>query len=186
VNWPNRLTILRMALGPVAMILMMDPRPGFRIAALSTFLIAAATDLYDGYLARRYGWVTNLGRFLDPLADKLLVCLALIGLVRIGMVPVWAVWVIIGRELLITGLRSMAAYAGVLILPSRLGKWKTAAEVAAIIFYLALSVPVFVRAEGSLIEVLARASLLSAVFLAVISGFDYCWRNRLVVKRLLW
>jgi len=188
LNWPNRLTVLRMALGPVAMLLMLDPRPGFRIAALSAFAVAAVTDIYDGYLARRYGWVTNLGRFLDPLADKLLVSLALIGLVQIGLVPVWAAWVIIGRELLVTGLRTIAAYAGVLILPSRLGKWKTAAEESSIILYLALAVPGLAASQpsASVVEVLARATLLSAVMLAIVSGIDYARKNRSVMKRLLW
>jgi CDP-diacylglycerol--glycerol-3-phosphate 3-phosphatidyltransferase len=188
LNWPNRLTILRMALGPVAMVLMLDGRPGFRIAALTAFMVASLTDIYDGYLARRYGWVTNLGRFLDPLADKLLVSLALIGLVQIGLVPVWAAWVIIGRELLITGLRAIAAYAGVLILPSRLGKWKTVAEEGSIIFYLTLSIPALTTSSTALatLEVLARTTLFSAVILAVISGLDYVRRNRNVMKRLLW
>lgn len=177
-----------MALGPVAMVLMLDGRPGFRIGALSAFVVAAATDIYDGYLARRYGWVTNLGRFLDPLADKLLVSLGLIGLVQIGLVPVWAAWVIIGRELLITGLRAIAAYAGVLILPSRLGKWKTAAEEGSIILYLALSVTGMPGSPATIavLEVLAKAMLFSALILAVVSGLDYVRRNRAVMKRLLW
>jgi CDP-diacylglycerol--glycerol-3-phosphate 3-phosphatidyltransferase len=188
LNWPNRLTILRMALGPVAMVLMLDDRPGFRIAALSAFTFAAVTDIYDGYLARRYGWVTNLGRFLDPLADKLLVSLALIGLVQIRLVPVWAAWVIIGRELLITGLRTIAAYAGVLILPSRLGKCKTVAEEGSIIFYLSISIPGLAEHPTAFatLQVLAKTALMSAVVLAVVSGLDYVRRNRSVMKRLLW
>ncbi len=188
LNWPNRLTVARMALGPVATALLLDERPAFRAAALVTFAIAALTDLFDGYLARRYGWVTNLGRFLDPLADKLLVSLALIGLVQIGLVPVWAAWVIIGRELLVTGLRTIAAYAGVLIMPSRMGKLKTVFEMTAVFMYLALAVPwpgpgVL---PSELHEALARAVLSAAVALAVFSGLDYIRRNRHLMKRLLW
>lgn len=188
LNWPNRLTILRMALGPVATALLLDERPAFRAAALITFAIAALTDLLDGYLARRYSWVTNLGRFLDPLADKLLVSLALIGLVQIGLVPVWTAWVIIGRELLVTGLRTIAAYAGVLIMPSRMGKLKTVFEMTAVFLYLALAVPwpgSPALPEG-VHEAVARAVLISAAALAVFSGLDYIWRNRQIMKRLLW
>jgi CDP-diacylglycerol---glycerol-3-phosphate 3-phosphatidyltransferase len=187
LNWPNRLTILRMVLGPVAMLLMLDPRPAFRTGALAVFVIAALSDMYDGYLARRYGWTTNLGRLLDPLADKLLVSLGLIGLVQIEMIPVWTAWVIIGRELLVTGLRGVAAYAGVLIMPSRLGKWKTASETLAIILYLTLSLPAgWLGPEASSwLGALAWASLLTAVLLAVISGLDYFRRNRSILRRLL-
>ncbi|NLP05871.1 CDP-diacylglycerol--glycerol-3-phosphate 3-phosphatidyltransferase [Candidatus Fermentibacteria bacterium] len=188
LNWPNRLTILRMILGPASMVMLLDPRPAFRYSSLALFVFAALTDLYDGYLARRYGWVTNLGRFLDPLADKLMVCLALIGLVQIDLVPLWAVWVIIGRELLVTGLRAIAAYAGVLIMPSRLGKWKNASEVVSIIFYLVLALPErdIGATARSFLQSAAWASLLIAVLLAVTSGLDYFGRNRAIMKRLLW
>ncbi len=187
LNWPNGLTIARMILAPVATALLMDERPAFRMSALALFVIAAGTDLYDGYLARRYGWVTNLGRFLDPLADKLLVCLGLIGLVQTGLIPGWTAWVIIGRELLITGLRAIAAYAGVLIMPSRIGKLKTAFEMGAVLLYVALAVRVSAGGDGNpLHEAAARAVLVAAVALAVFSGLDYLWRNRTLLKRLLW
>lgn len=188
LNWPNRLTITRMILSPAATVLLLNDRPAFRAAALILFAAAAMTDVFDGYLARRYGWVTNLGRFLDPLADKLLVSLALIGLVQIGLVPVWTAWVIIGRELLVTGLRSIAAYAGVLIMPSRMGKLKTIFEMAAIFLYLALAVPWPGRSvlPTGLHEAAAQAVLVAAAALAVFSGADYIWRNRLLMKRLLW
>lgn len=188
LNWPNRLTVARMALGPVATALLLNERPGFRAAALATFAVAALTDVLDGYLARRYGWITNLGRFLDPLADKLLVSLALIGLVQVGLVPVWAAWVIIGRELLVTGLRTIAAYAGVIIMPSRMGKLKTVFEMSAVFLYLALSVPwprPGVLPDG-LHEAAASSVLAAATALAVFSGLDYIWRNRSILKRLLW
>ena len=134
LSWPNRITILRILLSPLFMVLLMTSSREYRIAALGVFIVAAATDIVDGYLARKYGWITNLGKFLDPLADKLLVALALIGLVQIEMMPVWGAYLIIGRELLVTGLRAIAAYAGVLILPSRLGKWKTASQMISLLF----------------------------------------------------
>jgi len=187
LNWPNRITILRMLLSPVFMVLLLDERTGFRIAALGVFSLSSITDLYDGYLARKYGWVTNLGKFLDPLADKLLVSVALIGLVQIGLVPVWSAYLIIGRELLVTGLRAIAAYAGILILPSRLGKWKTTTQMAAIFGYLLASVlqtAGYAERTLPLVQV-SLGLLILAVALTLISGIDYFWRNGSVVRRLL-
>jgi CDP-diacylglycerol--glycerol-3-phosphate 3-phosphatidyltransferase len=182
------------------MVLLMDNRKGSRIAALAVFFIASMTDLYDGYLARRYGWVTNLGKFLDPLADKLLIALALIGLNQIDLVPDWALYLIIGRELLVTGLRSIAAYAGVLILPSRMGKYKTSSQMLSMFLYLLYSVlylnstdrVVFLYHSGmelttgrSILLFSADITLVLAVLLAVISGADYFWRNRSILRRLV-
>lgn len=200
LNWPNRLSILRILLSPVFMILLIDNRQPFRIAALAVFTLASVTDLYDGYLARKYGWVTNLGKFLDPLADKLMIALALIGLNQIDLVPGWALYLVIGRELLVTGLRSIAAYAGVLILPSRMGKYKTSAQTLSMFLYLLFSVLYYDSAgrsaflfHGGLdlsrgrqaLLFSADVFLLVAVFLAVLSGADYFWRNRSILKRLV-
>ncbi len=200
INWPNRLSILRILLSPLFMVLLIDNRQESRIAALAVFFLASMTDLYDGYLARRYGWVTNLGKFLDPLADKLLIALALIGLNQIDLVPGWALYLIIGRELLVTGLRSIAAYAGVLIMPSRMGKYKTSTQMISMCLYLLFSViycdtngrSAFLSfsavSQGGLRGILlfsADAMLLIAVFLAVLSGIDYFWRNRSILKRLV-
>ena len=179
------------------MILLIDNRQGSRIAALVVFTLASFTDLYDGYLARKYGWITNLGKFLDPLADKLLVALALIGLNQIDLVPAWALYLIIGRELLVTGLRSIAAYAGVLILPSRMGKYKTMSQMLSMFGFLLFSVlgstgrAGFLQGSGADLSVgknillfSADVLLLIAVLLSIISGVDYFWRNRSVLKRL--
>ena len=200
LNWPNRLSILRILLSPLFMILLIDSRQPFRIAALAVFCIASITDLYDGYLARKYGWVTNLGKFLDPLADKLMIALALIGLNQIDLVPGWALYLVIGRELLVTGLRSIAAYAGVLIMPSRMGKYKTSVQTLSMFLYLLFSVLYYNNAgrsaflfHGGLDLSQGRQALLFsadvflvvAVFLAVFSGADYFWRNRSILKRLV-
>lgn len=200
MNWPNRLSIIRMLLSPLFMVLLIDNRQGSRIAALIVFAVASLTDLYDGYLARKYGWITNLGKFLDPLADKLLIALALIGLNQIDLVPGWALYLVIGRELLVTGLRSIAAYAGVLILPSRMGKYKTSAQMLSMICYLLFSV-LYHDSTGrigflniscmdlsswmDLLLFSADILLLVAVFLSLISGVDYFWRNRSILKRLV-
>lgn len=188
LSWPNRITLFRMVLSPILVVLMLDGRTGFRIAAFAVFVFAALTDLYDGYLARRYGWTTNLGKFLDPLADKLLVSFVLVALVSVGLIPVWAAYLIIGRELLVTGLRSVAAYAGVLILPSSLGKWKATVQMIALTLYMTLAL----LKPGSRDEILilrleqvSIAVLFVAIVLTVVSGIDYFWRNRGVVRRLL-
>jgi CDP-diacylglycerol--glycerol-3-phosphate 3-phosphatidyltransferase len=184
------------------MILLIDNRKGSRIAALGVFAFASLTDLYDGYLARKYGWITNLGKFLDPLADKLLVALALIGLNQIDLVPAWALYLIIGRELLVTGLRAIAAYAGVLILPSRMGKYKTLSQMLSMFCYLLFSVlyygshiergaflsftdPESLLSIKNLLLLSADILLLIAVFLSIISGVDYFWRNRSILRRLV-
>ena len=202
LNWPNRISILRILLSPLFMILLIDNRKGSRIAALGVFAFASLTDLYDGYLARKYGWITNLGKFLDPLADKLLVALALIGLNQIDLVPAWALYLIIGRELLVTGLRAIAAYAGVLILPSRMGKYKTLSQMLSMFCYLLFSVlyygshierrtflsfadPGTVLSIRSLLMISADILLLIAVILSIISGVDYFWRNRSILRRLV-
>ncbi|MCD4708404.1 MAG: CDP-diacylglycerol--glycerol-3-phosphate 3-phosphatidyltransferase [Candidatus Sabulitectum sp.] len=183
LNWPNRLTVARIIMAPVVMILLQMGGPEARWTALIVFVIAALTDMVDGYLARRYGWISNLGKFLDPLADKLLVCLAWIGLADLGLVPQWTVYVIIGRELLISSLRSIAAYAGVLILPSGIGKWKAAIQMFSVSYYMLLSV-----LEQSTIpriaSVIGIVSMWIALVLTVVSAFHYFWRNRSVLQRL--
>jgi len=185
MNWPNRLTLARMIMAPIFMGLLISDSPGCRYAALVVFLFASLTDFVDGYLARKYGWVSNLGKFLDPLADKLLVSLAFIGLAQLGHIPVWAVYAVVGRELLVTGLRSIAAYAGVLILPSWLGKWKAALQMAVVSFYLLVAV---LKAEGvdpskEMMRV-AWFVMVTAVALTLFSGLHYLWVNRKIVGRL--
>src|SRR5271170_6818726 len=142
MNLPNALTILRIFFVPflVAVLVEQDLRIEWHgvvwmpneFLALSIFLVAAATDLLDGYLARRWGQVTTVGTLLDPIADKLLISAALISLVDIHRVPAWIVIVIIGREFAVDGLRSIASSSGYTIRASDLGKTKMAAQVAAI------------------------------------------------------
>lgn len=183
LNWPNRLTVARIIMAPVVMVLLQEGSRESRWAALCVFVTAALTDLVDGHLARKYGWISNLGKFLDPLADKLLVALAWIGLAKLGLIPQWTTYIIVGRELLITGLRSIAAYAGVLILPSGLGKWKAGVQMFTVSFYMLLSVlersviPYGVRLAGEI-------TVWLALVLTVGSAIHYLWRNRLLIQRL--
>jgi CDP-diacylglycerol--glycerol-3-phosphate 3-phosphatidyltransferase len=151
MNGPNLLTLSRIFLVPLLVAALLSDSPWFdfgfshEILALLIFLAAAATDLLDGYLARRWSQITTLGMLLDPIADKLLISAALVSLVDIHRVPAWMVILIIGREFAVTGLRSIAASAGFTIEASELGKSKMVAQVLAIAFVIAgIRWPVFV------------------------------------------
>jgi CDP-diacylglycerol---glycerol-3-phosphate 3-phosphatidyltransferase len=146
MNLPNLLTLSRIFFVPLLVAaLLADPADGWRrsipasreMFALAVFLAAAATDLLDGFLARRWGQITTVGTLLDPIADKLLVSAALVSLVDIHRVPAWMVILIIGREFAVSGLRSIAAAAGYTIQASELGKTKMASQVAAIALVIA-------------------------------------------------
>lgn len=124
---PNLLSLLRIALLPLLIYLLTDPGPLYSGLAAGTFFVASLTDFFDGYLARRHGQTSTLGKFLDPLADKLLVTAALVMLVaidRLPRVPAWIVVVIIGREIAVTGLRAIAASEGIVLAAEQLGKYK--------------------------------------------------------------
>ena len=136
MNMPNKLTLSRIILSPVSMALFMVETPLSRIAGFIIFIIAGLTDLADGHYARKYGIVTGFGKFMDPLADKILVATALIALVSLGYARAWMVVLIVGREFYMTGIRALAAYRGAVISPSFWAKVKTAIQMTAIIFIL--------------------------------------------------
>ena len=178
MNIPNFLTIARIFFVPllVAALVQQDVKILLRgvvftndLLALGIFLVAAVTDLLDGYLARRWGQVTTIGTLLDPIADKLLVSAALISLVQIRAIPAWMVVLIIGREFAVSGLRSIAAAEGYTIAASDLGKTKTISQVLAIsAVLLSLRHPSFLVPAGWLMWAVVIFSLLSA--------FDYFWK----------
>jgi len=180
VNLPNILTLIRIVMIPVFMVVLLLKLPGGKTyfeyqeyIAASIFILAAATDGLDGYVARRLGQVTNLGKFLDPLADKLLVSAALIALVELKMVSAWIVWVILAREFAVTGIRAIAAADGVVISASKLGKLKTVAQVVAISALLLHDWPL------SLVGIhVAQPMLYIALILTLISGIDYIVKSR--------
>ena len=132
-NIPNILTLLRIAAIPVLAVLLLSPTKDAGFWAAALFSVASVTDWLDGYLARRMGIVTVFGKFLDPIADKLLVMAALIMILPFGRVPAWMVLVILGREIIITGLRGIASTEGIVISASNLGKFKTIFQLVAII-----------------------------------------------------
>ena len=131
-NLPNLLTITRIFTIPVVMVLLCFPSPWASFLAALSFSIAGATDILDGFLARRQRSVTPFGKFMDPLADKLLVMAALIMLIPLGRAPAWMTVIIVGRELMVTGLRALAAAEGIILAPDRWGKVKTLIQMVAI------------------------------------------------------
>jgi len=172
MNLPNKLTILRVFLVPVFVVFMLTDLGGSysNWIALVIFVAASLTDSLDGYLARKNNLVTNFGKFMDPLADKLLVCSALICLMELNRVPAWMVLIIIAREFIISGFRLVASDAGVVIAASYWGKFKTISQVVMII--------------ALLIE-FPYAFIFSwiAVILTVVSLVDYIVKNVNVIKK---
>lgn len=184
LNVPNCLTIFRVILIIPFVILLLGGKAGwfgentFTIGIIATgiFLLACITDLLDGKIARKYNLVTNFGKFMDPLADKVLVCSALICLVEMGVTPAWVVIVIIAREFIISGFRLVASDAGIVIAASMWGKWKTTFQMAYVILALVdlgtLWTPyVYIRLVVMYI----------AVALTLISLVDYIVKNRKVL-----
>ena len=189
MNIPNKITLARILLIPIFIILMSVPfnwglldigEAELSIAHLLgalLFIIAAATDWVDGFYARKYNLITNLGKFLDPLADKLLVSAALILLVELGLAPAWVVILIISREFAVTGLRLVAAGDGLVLAASKLGKIKTVTQIVATAALLLHNFPFsFIGFP------FATIMLYIALFFTVLSGYDYFVKNWHVMK----
>ena len=168
LNLPNGLTIIRVLAIPNILLLLFYPGKTYQWVTAIFFLLVAVTDTIDGYLARRCGMVTTLGKFLDPLADKLLIVTALIALIPTRGIPFWMVIVIVGREIAVTGLRGIAVSQGLVIAASVSGKYKTFFE-AASIFFLILNGEYF----SIHFHFVGIVLLWIALLLAVYSGFDY-------------
>jgi CDP-diacylglycerol---glycerol-3-phosphate 3-phosphatidyltransferase len=168
MNVPNLLSISRILAVPVFIVLMLEPTPLRALLAGIVFSIASATDWLDGYLARKWGQVTKIGKLLDPIADKILVASALIMLVDIARIPSWIAIIIIGREIAITGLRAMAASEGIVIAAENMGKWKVGAQITAV---LCLVLDYHLGTEW--ISDVGRIAIFIAMILAVISGMQY-------------
>jgi len=188
LNLPNILTMTRIAAIPLLAVLLMSPtRPaGFWAAAV--FSLASVTDWLDGYLARRMGIVTIFGKFLDPIADKLIVMAALIMILPFGRVPAWMVLVILGREIIITGLRGIASSEGIVIQASNLGKFKTIFQLVAIIgLLLHYDYNWLFGIEHQLVQVnmhnVGMFFLWIATLLTVWSGVDYLARFIKIIAR---
>ena len=132
-NLPNMLTLGRIFLIPVFVWFTYDADPFYSLLAASVFTLASVTDVVDGFLARRWNLVTVVGKFMDPLADKLIVMAALVMMVRLGRIPAWLVIVLLSREFIVSGLRTIAASEGMVIAAGQEGKWKTSLQLVGII-----------------------------------------------------
>ena len=173
MNLPNKLSILRVLCIPVIVLLLYLGGDGYRIAAGILFILAALTDLLDGKIARKYNLITDFGKFIDPVADKLLVLTTLVMLVRGGMMEAWVVIVILCRELAVDGLRMVAVGQGKVIAAGPLGKWKTTFQMITIVCIILLNKACFATwYTGVLTGVSVALTLVSAV--------DYFVRNRSV------
>ena len=174
MNLPNKLTIFRVILIPFFIIALLVPGiPAGNWIALAIFIVARLTDLLDGKIARKYNLVTNFGKFMDPLADKLLVCSALICLVELSRIPSWMVVIIIAREFTISGFRLIAADNGVVIAASYWGKFKTTFQMIAVCLMIA-NIPV--------LSLLTTVITWIAVILTVVYLVDYLVKNKDVMK----
>ncbi|HTK91248.1 MAG TPA: CDP-diacylglycerol--glycerol-3-phosphate 3-phosphatidyltransferase [Verrucomicrobiae bacterium] len=170
MNVPIALTLIRIVLVPLVIVFLISSQRVHVIIAAVIFLAASLTDWLDGLIARRTNQVTRLGTLLDPVADKLLVAAALVSLVQVDMVPAWMAWVIIGRELAVTGLRGVALSMGVVVPATRLGKLKTVTQyVAVTLLILEKGVP----AEFVPFHLVTDVMLWVALFITVLSGLDY-------------
>ncbi len=174
MNLPNKLTMFRVVLIPFFVLFMLvDITNVDKWIALAIFIIASLTDLLDGKIARKYNLVTNFGKFMDPLADKLLVCAALICLVELSVIPSWIVIIIISREFIISGFRLIASDNGVVIAASYFGKFKTTFQMVMICLMIA---------DIEAINILTTIVMWIALVLTVVSLIDYLVKNKDVMK----
>ncbi|MDE7341797.1 MAG: CDP-diacylglycerol--glycerol-3-phosphate 3-phosphatidyltransferase [Lachnospiraceae bacterium] len=174
MNLPNKLTMFRVILIPFFVLFMLADITGVdKWIALAIFIVASLTDLLDGKIARKYNLVTNFGKFMDPLADKLLVCSALICLVEMAKLPAWMVIVIIAREFIISGFRLIASDNGVVIAASYWGKFKTTFQMVMICLLIA---------DIEAINIITNVVVWAALILTVVSLIDYLVKNKDVMK----
>ena len=175
MNTPNKLTVARMILVPFLVLFMLTDLGGEanRYIALAIFVVASVTDWFDGKLARKYNLVTNFGKFMDPLADKLLVCSAMFCFIELEKLPAWFVIIIIGREFIISGFRLIASDNGVVIAASYWGKFKTTFQMLMII--------VLILNLGGVFDMIGLVLTWIALILTVVSLIDYLVKNKQVI-----
>ena len=175
MNLPNKLTTLRVIMIPFFVFFLLwqnGENRTFRMIALALFIIASLTDLLDGKIARKYNLVTNFGKFMDPLADKLLVCSALICLIELNALPAWMVIIIISREFIISGFRLIASDNGVVIAASYWGKFKTTFQMVSVVL-LILDIPALAFVTTICVWI--------ALVLTIVSLVDYIYKNHKIL-----
>jgi CDP-diacylglycerol--glycerol-3-phosphate 3-phosphatidyltransferase len=193
LNLPNQLTLLRVVLTPVFVVLLLSDSPVSRQLSLGVFILAAITDWYDGWAARKMGYITRWGKFLDPLADKVLSSAALLSYVLLGLVDGWMVWIVIVRDFFITGLRIYAEFKDRPVITSKGAQAKTFGQFVVIyyilILYIARDVPWIAERFGSAIDSLMAPDVLFGMMLLVTlstvgTGIAYLYENRATLREL--
>lgn len=175
MNLPNKLTVLRVIMIPffvVSLMMQNGENQTLRYVAAALFIIASLTDMLDGRIARKYNLVTNFGKFMDPLADKLLVCSALICLIQLGQLPAWMVIIIVSREFIISGFRLVAAEQGIVIAASYWGKFKTTFQMIAVVLMIL---------NFEALSVVTLICTWAALILTIVSLVDYIAKNHKVL-----
>src|SRR2546428_4692689 len=185
MNWANRITLSRLVLTFLFVVALNSSWQYGRTCALIIFLVAGLTDYIDGEVARRYAWVTNFGKLMDPLVDKIMMAAAFISLVPLRAVPAWAATTVVARDFLITGLRLMASVKGRVLPAERLGKQKTSWQVVTVIFFLTLLSVSELRYADERSTWWFRTwheagpvLVWITVALTIYSGLGYAWRHR--------
>ncbi len=190
---PNQLTILRIILTPVFLFLFLSNNPVYNQLALAVFIIAALTDWYDGWLARKFNYITNWGKFWDPLADKILTSTAFIGFYIIDVIPLWMIIVIIVRDFIITILRAYADYKGKSFPTSYYAKWKTFFQMTFLYYLLVIrtgeKIPQLYNGNEKIFQILFDPAFIYITMFVITlitfhSGLTYILNNRILIKRL--
>lgn len=176
MNLPNKITMFRIFLIPVFLVLLLVPGiQGGKYFAAVIFVVACLTDALDGYIARKNNLVSNFGKFMDPLADKLLVSAALICFVELGLVPAWIIIVIISREFVISGFRLIASDNGIVIAASYWGKLKTTAQ-------MIMCILLIINFDTQIFNILEQCSIYISLVLTIVSLADYIFKNKKVLS----
>ena len=188
MNLPNKLTILRVIMIPFFVLALLyngGENQTLRYVAAAIFIIASLTDMLDGKIARKYNLVTDFGKFMDPLADKILVTAALIYFIPLGLAPAWIVILILAREFLVTSLRLIASGKGIVIAADKWGKYKTATTMVWICYALLMTNFIDTMSIGmqSVCTGIHIALMILSLALTLLSGFNYLWKNRALIAQ---
>jgi CDP-diacylglycerol---glycerol-3-phosphate 3-phosphatidyltransferase len=190
---PNQLTVLRIILTPVFLYFFLLEEPLMKQISLGIFIVAALTDWYDGWLARKYNYITSWGKFWDPLADKILTSTAFVAFVLIDVIPLWMVIIIIVRDFVITGLRAFADYKEVSFSTSNYAKWKTFLQMTFLYYLLAvyacIVTPQIYKGNEDLFNLLFNKEFIFFIMLLITiitihSGLSYLLKNKLIIRKL--
>lgn len=191
---PNQLTILRIILTPVFFFLFLSDTPLLRQISIIVFILAALTDWYDGWLARKFNYITNWGKFWDPLADKILTSAAFLGFVLLNILPLWMIIIILIRDFVITALRAYADYKGLSFPTSKYAKWKTFFQMAflyyLLVIYAAMNTNQVYHGNEDIFNYLINGDYIFYIMLLITiitlhSGVTYFYKNRHLIARLI-